>query len=430
MILALLAAPVLAATAPPQRPRRKTVTRTPVRPSARSQDQDLLDQTIIFPAALYFSEQADRATGIIKDRAYNTGYDTREIGSIAATGFGLTGLCIAAHRKLLPIGLCQEQIRRTLRYFARSARNEHGFFYHFINTRDGSRLWACELSSVDTAILLCGILTARQAFFADTEIRQLASAIYERVDWPWMMNSAPTLCHGWKPEGGFLPGYWEHYSELMMIYLLAIGSPTHPIPAESWDAWTRPQMDFQGIRYIGASDPLFVHQFSHAWFDFRDKRDRYTNYFRNSVKATNAHRLFCLSLHDRLPEYGAAMWGVSASDSQRGYTIWGGPPMIGNVDGTIVPCAAAGSLPFLPAECAAVMRNISTRHPTALGRYGFTDAFNLRTKWYDSDVLGIDLGISMLMAENLRSQYVWNTFMSNPEVTRAMELVGFEPDVA
>jgi hypothetical protein len=135
-------------------------------------------------------------------------------------------------------------------------------------------------------------------------------------------------------------------------------------------------------------------------------------------------------LRDRYPEYGQGMWGISASDSQRGYAIWGGPPSIGPVDGSIVPCASAGSLPFLPQECTDVARTISTHHPAAMGRYGFTDAFNLRTKWYDSDVLGIDLGISMLMAENLRSGYVWNTFMSNPEVTKAMEVAGFQPDLA
>jgi hypothetical protein len=381
---------------------------------------------IVWPAALYFLEQSDPYTGIVKDRAYNTGYDTRQIGSIAATGFGLTALCIAAHRGLLPIGVCQERIRTTLRFFARNAKEEHGFFYHFIDTRDGSRLWGCELSSIDTALLLCGVLTAKQEFYDDTEIRRLATTIYERVDWRWMLNGGDTICQGWKPGQGFLPTRWDSYCELMMIYLLGIGSPTYPLPPESWHAWRRPETEYHGIRYIGGQDPLFVHQYSHAWFDFRNMRDDYANYFRNSARATAAHRLFCLSLREKFPSYKPSLWGITASDSQRGYRIWGGPPILGDINGDITPCAAAGSLPFLPSNCTAVMSAIQQHHPKVMGRYGFADAFNPVTHWIDSDVLGIDIGISMLMTENLRSGYVWRTFMENPEAKRGMKLAGFQ----
>lgn len=416
-LFALIAAPAWAALQPAKVRHKKPIS-----------TEAFLDRGLIRPAALYFAEQADPHTGIVKDRAYNTGYDKRTIGSIAATGFGLTGLCIAAHRGLLPVELCREQVRRTLDFFARVAVQEHGFFYHFIDIANGARLWACEISSIDTALLLCGVLTAKQEFADDAEINRLATSIYERVDWPWMLNGGVTVSFGWKPESGFLPGRWDHYCELMMIYLLGMGSPTHPLPQETWGAWSRPIMEYAGLEFIGAPDPLFVHQYSHAWFDFRDKHDGIANYFVNSITATEAHRRFCIAEHGKFRDYDLNLWGITASDSQKGYRVWGGPPAIGPIDGTIVPCASAGSLPFLPKRCLAVLQTIARRYPKAVGRYGFVDAFNPLTGWFDSDVLGIDLGISMLMAENYQSGYVWNVFMRNPEVVRGMELAGFVSD--
>jgi hypothetical protein len=282
------------------------------------------------------------------------------------------------------------------------------------------------LSSIDSSLLLCGVLTARQ-HFRDAEIQDLATKIYERVDWPWMLNGGPTFSMGWHPESGFLDARWEHYCELMMIYLLAVGSPTHPISAECWKAWSRPVVRYQGVEYISGNDPLFTHQYSQAWYDFRGKRDGYADFFDNSVKATRAHRLFCLSLRDRFPDYSERLWGITASDSARGYRAWGGPPTQGDLDGTVVPCAAGGSLPFLYDECMQVLRNIRGRYGPhgAWGRYGLVDAFNPLTNWYNPDVIGIDVGITMLMAENRRTGFVWNTFMKNHEAQNAMEKVGF-----
>jgi hypothetical protein len=211
-----------------------------------------------------------------------------------------------------------------------------------------------------------------------------------------------------------------------MIYLLAIGSPTHPVPASSWNAWTRPVINYQGLEYISGNDPIFTHQYSHAWFDFRKKRDAYADYFENSVKATKAHKLFCLSLHDRFPDYTETLWGISASDYAKGYTAWGGPPPQGPLDGSIVPCATGGSLPFLFQDCIKVQRNLRGRDKV-WRKYGCVDAFNSLTGWYDADVLGIDLGITMMMAENHRSGFVWNTFMKNAEAQSAMQKVGFHP---
>ncbi len=387
-------------------------------------DEQLLDE-IQRAAFNFFWDEASPKTGQVKDRALANGNDSRKMSSIAATGFGLTGLCIGDQREYRKRAEILERVRKTLKFLANDLANEHGFFYHFIHMDSGKRWEKCELSSIDSSLLYCGVLTARQ-YFADQEIKDLATQIYERVDWPWMLNGGKTFSMGWHPESGFLNARWEHFCELMMIYLLAIGSPTHPVSPDAWNAWTRPKIKYQGIEYISGNDPIFTHQYSHAWFDFRNKRDAYADYFENSVKATKAHKLFCLSLHDRFSDYSEDLWGISASDYVKGYTAWGGPPPQGPIDGSIVPCATGGSLPFLFEDCVRVLRNLRGRYAGKVWKkYGFVDAFNPLTGWYDADVLGIDLGITMLMAENHRTQFVWNMFMKNPEAQAAMQKAGF-----
>ena len=392
-------------------------------------DDQLLDE-IERCAYDFFWNEAGSATGQVRDRALLNGGDRRRAASIAATGFGLTGLCIGESRGYGKAAEIRERVRQTLRFLKTQLPNEHGFFYHFVDLDTGERMWNCELSSIDTSLLLCGVLTARQ-HFNDAEIQELATAIYERVDWPWMLNGGDTFSMGWKPGfgGGFLPSRWNQYCELMMIYLLAIGSPTHPVSSDTWKAWSRPTVKFQGFEYISGHDPLFTHLNSHAWFDFRDKRDAFANYFTNSVTATRAHKQFCLSLRDEFPDYSADLWGITASDSASGYQAWGGPPRMGRLDGSVVPCAAGGAVAFLREDCMQVLRNIRERYPKAWGRYGFVDAFNPLKGWYDADVLGIDLGITMVMAENARSGLVWSTFMKNKEMQGAMAKVGFKAEV-
>jgi hypothetical protein len=212
----------------------------------------------------------------------------------------------------------------------------------------------------------------------------------------------------------------------MMMYLLGLGSTSYPLRQETWAAWKRLTFEYDGLRYIGSFAPLFVHQYSQAWFDFRGKRDKYADYFRNSITATEVHRRFCIELAKQFPSYSDDLWGITASDSPQGYVIWGGPPAVGPIDGTIVPSASAGSLPFLPQAVMRVLRTIKDRHPSAWSKYGFVNAFNPLTKWYDSDVIGIDTGITLLMAENLRSGFVWNTFMKNAAAQRGMERAGFK----
>ena len=376
---------------------------------------------------LYFVEQAGPATGQVLDRAGNrtsTGaLDRRRIASIAATGFGLTALCIADSRGLLPGGRIRQQVIQTLDFHLNHMPHEHGFFYHFNDVLTGRPPSWSEVSSIDTALLLCGVLTCRAYFDTDARIFDLTTQLFDRVEWPWMLNGGATFSMGWHPDSGFISTRWDHYCELMMIYLLAIGSRTHPVPASAWDAFSRPRIRYGPYTYISGRDPLFVHQYSHAWFDFGNVRDRYADYFANSVTATRAHKSFLVALRRG---YNNDYWGVTASDWQHGYTAWGGPPLMGPVDGSVVPCAAAGSLPFLPKPCLQVLRSLLDRYgQDAWGRYGFCDAFHPAQYWYDPDVLGIDVGIGVLMAENLRTRFVWDTFMRNPEPQAAMLACGF-----
>lgn len=375
----------------------------------------------------FFWEQASPETGLIKDRCNTRINDTSIVASIASTGFGLTALCIGQQRGFVSYADARRRVALCLSFLWHKLPTHRGFFFHFANINTGERVYDSEVSSVDTALLLCGVLTCRQHFRHDRDIYELAHAIFDRVDWRWLSEDTALLSHGWTPELGFIPSRWDYYSELMMMYLLGMGSSSHPLNSDAWFAWKRTLFVYDGLRYIGSFAPLFVHQYSQAWFDFRNKRDRYADYFQNSVIATDAHRLFCLSLNEKFSDYSNALWGITASDSPRGYVAWGGPPATGPIDGTIVPCATGGSIPFLPAETMRVLHTIHDHYPKAWCRYGFVDAFNPLTDWYDSDVIGIDVGITMLMAENARTGFVWETFMKNPEAQRGMEIAGFKP---
>jgi hypothetical protein len=395
-------------------------------------DDELLDD-LSRRSWRFFWEHGNTPTGQVRDRARADGSPheprQRNVASIAATGFGLTALAIAAERGWTPRDDVVARVRTTLRFLAEGMPHQRGWFYHFVDTASGARAWQCELSSIDTALLLAGVLTARQAFAADRAIARDAAAIYERVDFPWMLNGHPHLLSmGWKPESGFLHARWKHYCELMVLYLLAIGSPTHPLPPAAWYAWERPDMRFDGYRYISHADPLFVHQFSHAWVDFRGRREARPpriDWWQNSITATSAHKAFCLSLAREFPGYEEHVWGITASDSAKGYVAWGGPPRHPAIDGTVVPCAAAGSLMLRPDITVPVVRTLAKRWgERVFGRYGFVDAFHPTNGWTNPDVIGIDVGITLLSAENLRSGAVWRWFMGNPEIAKAMTAVG------
>ncbi|MDQ2745835.1 MAG: hypothetical protein M3T96_01070, partial [Acidobacteriota bacterium] len=230
--------------------------------------------------------------------------------------------------------------------------------------------------------------------------------------------------HGWRPETGFINSRWDTYSEHSILYLMAIGSPTYPISPKSWYAWRRDYITYGKYKFLAGDTPLFIHQFSQAWLDLRGRRERqppYIDYYENSKTATEAQRQFFIDISKEFPTYSKNLWGLTASDREMGYVAWGAPPRPSDLNGTIVPCAPAGSLMFTPEISLAALREMKEKYGDKIyGKYGFADAFNPKTNWTNSDVIGIDLGITLLSAENLRSGNSWFWFMRNPEIIYAL----------
>lgn len=378
-------------------------------------------------ALLFFVEQSDPVTGLTRDRARADGSKGHAPASIAASGFALSAWCIGDVRGWLPR---EEAVKRSvavLKFIRDKVENEHGWIYHFVDIYNGRRMWRSEASTIDTALFLKGALLARE-YFGNPEVTQLVDEIYERIDWQWALDGGTTLSHGWRPETGFLKSRWDSYSELLGLYLLGIGAPNKPLPAKSWQAWRRGPVITYGDRTFINCPPLFTHQYPQAWFDFRNRSDGLTDYWQNSVNATLAQRQWCAELGKTFAQWSLDLWGVTASDSAKGYVDWGGPVgASSNLDGTIVPCAPGGSLPFAPRECLQALHTMRKVGGSAVwGRYGFADAFNPHTGWVSPDVIAIDVGITLLMAENMRSGFVWRYFMKAAEAKRGLALAGFK----
>ncbi|HEX2100791.1 MAG TPA: glucoamylase family protein, partial [Candidatus Synoicihabitans sp.] len=409
--------------------------REPLWPGARAAvpftapDEEFLDE-LQRASFRYFEEQAHPETGLVRDRTRTDGSPSPSKASISATGFGLAGWAIATKRGWVTREVALERVRRTLRFLVHDAPRHRGFFYHFMELDTGAHAWECELSSIDTALLLTGAIVARE-FFEDPEVTSLVNRLYGDADWQWFLNEGDITALGWKDEVGFSRYRWSSYSEHMMIPLLGLGSPQpeHALAPAAWRAWAREPVGSHGGWTYLQGGPLFLHQFTHAYFDFRGVRDAFADYFHNSVLATLAQRQMCMDLRHEFPAWGERLWGVTASDSATGYKGWGLPPRTlkdNALDGTIVPCAAGGSIPFAPYETMLTLRHIRMAYGDRVwGRYGFADAFNPHTGWVNEDVIGIDVGITLLMAENARSGLVWALFMQAPEARRAMELAGF-----
>lgn len=395
-----------------------------------SKDKTFLEG-LSYRCFLLFWEQADSNTGLVPDRALTVGLPEtgrrRDVANISGTGFGLTAICIGARHHWITKDQARRRILKTLDFLAHRAPQVHGWYYHWMDKTTGKRILHSEISSIDTSLLLGGVLTVRKAFPHDRQIVHLADLIYNRVDFPWMLNGSHNLLsHGWLPESGFLSSRWDSYSELMLLYILAIGSPTHPIPASSWYAWRRPVVHFAGYTYVGEG-PLFTQQYAQAWIDFRGLRDgppSNVNFFANSLTATRANRAFCLSFSRTFPKsYSANVWGITASDGPDGYMVWGAPASASVIDGTVTPCAPGGSLMFAPRICLAALETMEARFGEQVySRYGFADGFNPTTGWVDKDVISIDTGITLLSAENLLDGSVWHWFMKNRNIRRAIFL--------
>lgn len=378
----------------------------------------------------YFLDHADPRTGLVRDRASNFGGESRTAASVAATGFALAAMPVGVERGWISRAKAASYCQRSLGYLLYEAPSEHGFFYHFMDMHTGVRLWRCEVSSIDTALLLAGGLAAGQYFRGHTGA--LAQALLARADFGWMLTDggcAPnslTLCHGWTPEAGFLPHRWDTYAEQSILYLLALGSPTHPIPPQCWDAVKRPVGEYAGLRtFVGG--PLFIHQYSHVFVNFRGKVDRLgLDYWQASVNATLANRRFCMDQSGRFMGYGPDCWGLSASDCTDGYHVHGAPPGWAGHDGTIAPHAALASMPFTPRQCIALAKHLRRSYGDKLwGRYGFSSAFNVTRNWWSRDVLGIDIGCTLLMIENHRSGLIWKLCARDDTVARGLRMAGF-----
>jgi hypothetical protein len=312
-----------------------------------------------------------------------------------------------------------------------------GFFYHFLDMNTATRAGSdVELSTIDTALLFAGILDAQQYFDgADTgevQIRALADSITRRADWNFMRNFNPGVLMGWKPGTGFGGfGQWIGYDEAMILYLEALGSPTHGVPTSAWQEWTSGYQlqTLYGQTFI-TCPPLFTHQYSHCWVDFRKIMDAYTlnagfTYFQNSQYATLAQRSYCIANPGGFTGYSASLWGLTASDDPFGYTAHGAPPAQ-NDDGTITPTAAISSIPFEPETCLVVARTLwNSYHAQLWGPYGFRDAFNLTDNWWDTDVLGIDQGPIVVMIENYLNGRVWDRIRQNPQIQTGLSRAGF-----
>jgi hypothetical protein len=386
----------------------------------------------------FFADAVDRETGICRDLIHGSPADNERKGdeargSTGVTGFCLTALCIGAERKWIPRTEAKDIVRRTLRSYTNGkVFAEHGWFYHFNDVHTGERWKEVEVSTSDCIWLLAGALTCRKYFHEDHEIGDLATLLYSHYDFPWMTNGdGKLLSHGWRPEpDGFIKFRYEKYCQLAAMYLLGIGSPAHPLPPDAWYAWERDPNSYMQYQYIGKS-LLWTYQYPFAWFDFRGRRETRgtkVDWFENCQTATRAHREWCYTdLAKQFPDYTQSIWGITSSSSPTGYKAWGGPPQHSKIDGSVVPCAAAGSLMLAPEICIPALHAMKDQYgSTILGKYGLADAFNPSTGWVSTDTLGLDVGMTLLSAENYRSGNLWHWFMDNPEPRKAMHLAGIE----
>ena len=380
--------------------------------------------------------------------------------SIAAVGLALSSYPVAVERGWITREDAADRTLVTMHFFSTSAQNENpdatgykGFYYHFLDLHSGKRVWHSELSLIDTALLLAGILIAGAYFSgsnrSETEIRELADTLYRRIDWNWAQISKSTLSQGWKPECGFLHYGWEGYNEATILYVLGLASPTHPLPASSYSAWTTTYQweNLYGHEFLYAG-PLFIHQFSHAWIDFRGIKDQFMrekgiDYFENSRRATYVQREYALHNPHEFEGYGENCWGLSAGvgpgdqalriDGRERrffeYSARGVP--YGPDDGTIAPSATLASIPFAPAIAMSAVRYLFQRYPEMAPEYmlpsGLNPTFagNGRRCWMSEDYFGLDQGITVMMIENYRSQLIWNLMRQCPYIRIGLGRAGF-----
>ncbi len=380
-------------------------------------------------AFLFFKNESHPETGLTKDRASNTKPDDFRVASIASTGFALVAYAIGVERGWMDRADARRRTLVTLRSINDLVEGERGWLYHFVDWETGKREWKCEASTIDTAILLAGVLASRQ-YWNDPEIDRLADRFAKRIDWQWALTDGGAkpdeklIGHGWRPEEGFLGGRWSaQYSEEKMLYVMGCG--LSDIRTDGWEAIGRTFHNYKGIEFI-TGGPLFIHQMSESFFDFRDKRDHlgidYSVATRNAILA---NRQYCIDNPQGFEAYGPDFWGLSACDSPDGYRALGAPGWTED-NGTITPTSAVASVPFTPELAVSFAKHMRKAHPQAWGRYGFPNGYNPSRKWVGPDVIGIDLGMMMLAIENHRNGFVWRLTESHPAVQRGFRRLGFQ----
>jgi hypothetical protein len=407
----------------------------------------------------FFLKEVDPDTGLVADKT-RRGFPS----SIAVVGMALSAYIIGVEKEFISREQASRRIRKVLNFFWSSPQSEDpsasgykGFYYHFLDMKTGKRALQSELSTIDTAILIMGMLSVARYFSEDTpqdqQIRQLAESIYQRVDWQWALNGGSTITHGWNPESGFLPYRWEdNYSEALMLYVLALGSPTYPTSQEGYRKWTasfkiKKVYDFQYL-YAG---PLFIHQFSHMWIDFRGIEDEFNkkagfDYFENSRRATYVHRQYATENPEKFQGYGRFSWGLTASDGpgdhqlningeQRrfyGYLARGAP--YGPDDGTLSPWAVVASLPFAPEIVLDTMVHaIEKLNLRRSNWYGFDASFNATyperkdnpNGWVSPYRFGLNQGPIVIMIENYISGLIWKIMRGCPHIVAGLRKAGF-----
>jgi len=412
---------------------------------------------------LYFWKLAHKTTFQVPDR-----WPRDDFSSIAATGFGLSAYLVGAERGWITRAQAAERVLQTLQFLknlpqgpeASGTAGYRGWFYHFLNTQDALRFKNVELSSIDTGLLMAGVLSCMSYFDQNNpqekEIRELADFLFRRVEFDWYLNEHNRMSMGWFPERGFLASEWRGYNEATILVIMALGSPTHPIPAAGWEAWCRPyyRTEFKGQDHVNFG-PLFGHQYSHVWIDFKGIQDAYNkkagfDYFENSRRATLANRQHCIDNPMKFKGYGENIWGLTAGDGPDaemehngkrifcpGYGARGVAIDYLEDDGTIAPTAALASMPFAPEVVLPTAEAMWNRWP--VGPYGFFDGYNETFNelakspnaqpgypfWVDRDQLGIDQGPIVLMIENYRSGLLWNLMKKNPYIVQGLKRAGF-----
>jgi hypothetical protein len=382
----------------------------------------------------FFWNESDPKTGLTKDRARNLPgtADTYTVASTAATGYALAALPVGVTHHWVSHADGYARALTTLHFVHDKMENHHGFYYHFVDKATGARVWQCELSSIDTALLLMGARVAGD-YWPGTEVQRLADSLTDRTDWPWMQTdggakpqeTAPSM--GWKPDTGFLSARWQGYNEAFYLYILALGSRSHPLSSVAWNNWHLETASVEGYSVFGGAEPLFMAQMSSGYLDMRGQSDRQgRDWWLAWYNAHLADQAYCTRNPEGRKTYREGFWGISANDQPPPVGYGANAPAKGRDNGTVSPTGMLAGMLFTPDAAHTALQRLWQKHsPQLWGRYGFSNAFNVDKNWYDTDVIGIDLGMMLLAIENVRTGMIWHLMDKDPVMQKGLREAGF-----